>query len=64
VWRIRVENSCVAITPHHFTLADDHRSQPTATEIAPDNLVLDAVASCPMQAIKVEDAVTGKAIDP
>jgi ferredoxin len=69
-WRVSVNDECIAaasclgIAPKRFTLGDDGRSHPTSTLIEEDDTVLDAVASCPMEAISVRDTQTGELIDP
>lgn len=55
---------CVALAPRHFALGDDHRSHPLAEEVDADQAVLDAAASCPMEAIRIVDARTGVEIEP
>jgi len=68
-WRVRVTGDCVgsggcaALSPRHFTLGPDHRSHPLAEIVEPDEAVLDAAASCPMEAIRVEDADSGTAVE-
>jgi ferredoxin len=70
MWRVRVSDacigsgSCVGITPGRFALGPGNRSQPVAERVTPDDTILDAVASCPMEAITVEDADTGNVIEP
>jgi ferredoxin len=70
MWRVHVNSdcigsgSCVGIAPARFELGDDNRSHPLAEEIEPDDAVLDAVASCPMEAITVVDAATGETVEP
>ncbi len=54
---------CIGIAPHHFRLGKDERSQPVDTEVAPDDALLDAAVSCPMEAILVTDAVTGEPVE-
>jgi ferredoxin len=69
-WRLTVNDDCIAsgsclgIAPKRFALGDDDRSHPTSALIEADETVLDAVASCPMEAISVHDAETGELIDP
>jgi ferredoxin len=69
-WRLTVNDecitsgSCLGVAPKRFALGDDGRSHPTSTVIEPDEAVLDAAASCPMEAIRVYDAGTGEQIDP
>ncbi|AGL17276.1 hypothetical protein L083_3766 [Actinoplanes sp. N902-109] len=56
--------SCLGLAPDRFALGDDGRSHPVRDEVTPDEAVLDAAASCPMEAIAVRDATTGDRIDP
>ena len=69
-WRVTVNDGCIAsgsclgIAPKRFALGDDGRSHPASALIEEDDAVLDAVASCPMEAISVYDARTGEPIDP
>jgi ferredoxin len=69
-WQVTVNEDCIAagsclgIAPKRFALGDDGRSHPTSALIEEDEAVLDAVASCPMEAIRVHDAQTGRPIDP
>ena len=70
MWRVRVgstcigSGSCVGIAPGQFALGDDNRSHPLNAEIAPDEAVLDAAASCPVEAITIVDVETGEAVEP
>jgi ferredoxin len=70
MWRVHVNSdcigsgSCVGIAPTRFELGDDNRSHPIREEIEPDDAVLDAVASCPMEAITVVDTGTGDLVEP
>lgn len=67
-WHLGVDGNCVgsgmcvAIAAGYFRLGEDERSQPVAAEIAPDDAVRDAAATCPMEAIVVTDAETGEQI--
>jgi ferredoxin len=54
---------CVGIAPAHFRLGDDERSRPIEVEVVPDDALLDAAASCPMDAIVVADAATGEPLE-
>ncbi|HEV7897556.1 MAG TPA: ferredoxin [Planosporangium sp.] len=69
MWRVGVDGSCIGsgscagIAPAHFALGDDNRSHPLAPEIAPDEAVLDAAASCPVEAIMIVDAESGEAVE-
>jgi len=69
-WRISVDKDlcigsamCVAIAPGRFALDERQRSGPVEAEIEPDELVRDAAASCPSEAISLVDAGTGQAVD-
>ncbi|MCW2642412.1 MAG: hypothetical protein JWP76_4718 [Dactylosporangium sp.] len=70
MWRVRVDGgcigsgSCAGVAPGHFALGADNRSHPLAPEVAPHEAVLDAVASCPVEAITVVDAATGEVVEP
>ncbi|GAA3837593.1 hypothetical protein GCM10022243_00110 [Saccharothrix violaceirubra] len=46
---------CAAVAPGHFRL-DGAVSVPKRTELEPDDVVLDAAESCPVEAILVRDA--------
>ncbi|HKT06136.1 MAG TPA: ferredoxin [Rugosimonospora sp.] len=69
MWRLEVTRdcigtgSCVGIAPRHFALGADNRSHPLAEVVDPDPVVLDAAASCPMEAILVRDASTGDPVE-
>ena len=54
---------CLSLASHRFIADDDNRSRPVTNQIAPEDTVLDAAASCPAEAITVTDADTGKRID-
>jgi ferredoxin len=70
MWRVRVDGgcigsgSCAGVAPAHFALGDDNRSHPLASEVAPDEAVLDAAASCPVEAIRIVDAESGEIVEP
>jgi ferredoxin len=67
-WRVDVNEDCIAsgiclaLAPARFVLGDDGRSHPVTPVVASDDAVLDAAASCPMEAIAVRDAVTSAPI--
>jgi ferredoxin len=69
-WRLTVNDecitsgSCLGVAPKRFALGDDGRSHPINALIEADETVLDAAASCPMEAIRVYDAETGEQIEP
>ena len=54
---------CVAIAPGRFVLDERRRSGPVEAGIDPDELVRDAAASCPSEAISLVDADTGQPVD-
>jgi ferredoxin len=69
-WRISVDRGtcigsavCVGTLPDRFRLVDD-KSVPVDDEIDPDDDVLGAAESCPMEAIMVTDAATGEVLAP
>jgi ferredoxin len=69
-WRISVDRDtcigsavCVGTVPSRFKLVDD-RSAPIDDEIDPDDEVLGAAESCPMEAIRVVDTTTGEVLAP
>jgi ferredoxin len=69
-WTVTVDKStcigsavCVGTAPGRFALDDSQRSYPVATEIAPDQAVRDAAASCPVEAISLLDADTGEPVN-
>jgi ferredoxin len=58
-WRIEIDRTacvgsgmCTAIAPGRFVLVGD-RAQAVDTAVEPDDAVLDAAESCPMEAIVV-----------
>ncbi|PZM89991.1 MAG: cytochrome [Actinobacteria bacterium] len=68
-WRISVDGRrcigtgiCAGAAPRHFMLVDAV-STPLAEQVTPDEAVLDAAHSCPMEAITVRDAA-GRIIAP
>jgi ferredoxin len=69
-WKISVDKDlcigsamCVGIAPGRFALDERQRSGPVEAEIDPDELVRDAAASCPSEAISLVDAGTGEPVD-
>jgi ferredoxin len=68
-WRVRVDTSrcissgmCVGTAPDRFRFDDEQHSVPVTDLVDDDQTVLDAAASCPVEAISVTDAETGAAI--
>ena len=70
MWNVSVSPACigsgvcVGSAPKHFAIGPDGRSRPLASPVEPDDAVLGAAASCPMEAIAVTDADTGAPIEP
>jgi ferredoxin len=69
-WKVSVDKNvcicsamCVAIAPGRFVLDEQQRSDPVEAQIDPDEVVRDAAASCPSQAISLIDADTGEPVD-
>jgi ferredoxin len=69
-WKISVDKSlcicsamCVAIAPGRFVLDERQRSGAIEAEIDPDEVVRDAAASCPSEAISLVDADTRQPVD-
>ena len=69
-WKISVDKNvcicsamCVTIAPGRFVLDEQQRSDLVEAEIDPDELVRDAAASCPSEAISLVDAGTGHPVD-
>ncbi|MET7423228.1 ferredoxin [Dactylosporangium sp. NPDC005555] len=71
MWRITVDHTCIGsgscagIAPDRFELDDvQGRAHPVRQDVAPDDeAVLDAMASCPMEAISVVDLATGRSVE-
>jgi len=67
-WRVDISEDCIAsgvclaLAPSRFALGDDGRSHPVTPVVPADDAVLDAAASCPMEAIAVRDAATSSPI--
>jgi ferredoxin len=69
-WKVSVDKDvcigsamCVALAPGRFLLDERQRSGPVEAEIYPDEVVRDAAASCPSEAISLVDADTGQLVD-
>jgi ferredoxin len=69
-WRITVDRDtcigsavCAGTLPDRFRIVND-KSVPVADEIDPDDDVLGAAESCPMEAILVTEAATGEVLAP
>ena len=69
-WRISVDSGtcigsavCVGTAPDRFVL-NGATSAPVDDEIDPDEAVIDAAESCPMEAIRVVEIASGKVLAP
>ncbi|MFF5052843.1 ferredoxin [Micromonospora sp. NPDC000663] len=69
-WRIGVDTHrcigtsiCAGTAPEHFRLVDG-LSTPLADVVAPDDVILDAADSCPVEAITVRDTTDDRLIAP
>jgi ferredoxin len=69
-WQVEVDpdtcigsGMCVSIAPQHFRLVGDH-AQPVHEVVDPDDLVLDAGDSCPVEAILVRERNTSAVLAP
>ncbi|WP_307783835.1 ferredoxin [Streptomyces spinoverrucosus] len=70
MWSIEVNRAaclgtggCAAVAAEHFALVGN-RAQAVETAVPPDEAVLDAAESCPVQAILVRDRETGEVLAP
>ena len=54
---------CVGTAPDHFDLLDGYAC-PRKAEVEPADEVLDAGESCPVEAITVREAATGRVLAP
>ncbi|WP_305787276.1 ferredoxin [Symbioplanes lichenis] len=68
-WRVEVTPDCIAsgvclaLAGDDFALGDDGRTHPLREVTEEREAVLDAAASCPMEAILLTDATTGEPVD-
>jgi ferredoxin len=69
-WKVEVDQEvcigsavCAGTVPNRFRLVGD-KAQPVDGEIEPDEDVLGAADSCPMEAIRVLELATGKVLAP
>jgi ferredoxin len=69
-WRVSVNRDvcqgtgmCTSMAPKHFRLTAGH-SEPIESEIDPEDDVVDAAESCPVEAILVTAADDGRVIAP
>ena len=68
-WRVTVDTGlcigsgiCVGTAPGRFRFDESQRSSPVRALTEPDDQIRDAVLSCPVEAIRLADAVTGEPI--
>lgn len=69
-WELSVERAqcqgsgvCVSIAPGHFALRDG-RAHPVRPLVEADEVVLEAAETCPMEAVFVRGAVSGRRLAP
>ncbi|MFF6918567.1 4Fe-4S domain-containing protein [Streptomyces sp. NPDC012466] len=69
MWRVEADHGacmgtgiCAGVAPHRFQVVDG-RSVPPAGPFPAEEDVLDAVESCPMEALRVLDAVSGEVLE-
>ncbi len=68
-WRLEVTPDCIAsgvclaLAADEFVLGDDGRAHPVREVVGERETVLDAAASCPMEAILIRDAVTNEPVE-
>jgi ferredoxin len=68
-WRVTVDAGvcigsgvCVGTAPDRFTFDESQHSRPVRALTEPDHRVRDAAMSCPVEAILLTDANTGKPV--
>ncbi|WBB61281.1 ferredoxin [Streptomyces sp. WMMC500] len=69
-WHIEVDREtclgtggCAVLAADYFVLSGN-RARAVESAVSPDEAVLDAAASCPVEAILVRDAATGRVLAP
>ncbi len=69
-WIVEVDGACIAsgmclgIADSYFVRGEDGRTRPVTAEVEVDDVLLDAAASGPVEAITVFDATTGQPVEP
>jgi ferredoxin len=70
-WHVTVDRQacdgtglCVGRAPEHFDIDASRRSSARRSTIDPDEAVADAAECCPMEAIRVTEAGTGRLLYP
>jgi ferredoxin len=68
-WRVTVDTGlclssgvCLATAPGRFRFDESQHSAPVAALTEPDDQIRDAAASCPVEAILLTDAGTGRPV--
>jgi ferredoxin len=55
---------CAGAAPTYFIVGNDHKSRPRSRAVEPDERPLEAAIICPMEAITIVEAGTGRSIFP
>jgi ferredoxin len=69
-WIVEVDGVCIAsgmclgIADAYLVRGEDGKTHPVTAEVDADEVLLDAAASCPMEAIRVFEQKTGEPIEP
>ena len=70
-WEVHVDRSrcngtglCVGVADEHFELDGEHRSRVVRAVVDADDVVVDAAACCPMEAITVFEVGSGRLVAP
>ncbi|MEU4392678.1 ferredoxin [Kribbella sp. NPDC023855] len=70
-WKVTVDQDactgsgmCLGVAPGHFEFGPDRRSRPRAELIHPDDAAASAAECCPMAAITIADADSGRQLVP
>jgi ferredoxin len=70
-WKINVDirrcvgsGVCTGAAPMYFTIGDGHKSQPYVAVVDPDEKVLDAAFTCPMEAIMITETGSRRRVFP
>jgi ferredoxin len=70
LWRLDVDRSvcqgtgmCSSIAAQHFRLREGY-SEPIQDEVEPDDEIVDAAESCPVEAITVTSTADGRVVAP
>lgn len=69
-WIVEVDGACIAsgmclgIADSYLVRGEDGKTHPVTAAVDADEVLLDAAASCPVEAITVHDERTGEPIEP